>query len=332
MVELERRRHRRAARRARRAVAFQPGDAAARGLSDHGERGIPVQLRLPGAGAAAAVRQGEVRDLDRGDALLPERGLHARRRPGRTGRCCAASPPTGTGWRASTRRCPRARRICPGSSCRARPWASCASCSTTTRWQIAVSVSETKVRFATPEVTLTSKVIDGTFPDYARVIPTGNAKRLEVDAAEFAQAVDRVATVSSERSRAVKMALEEDRLVLSVNAPDFGRGGRGAVGRLWRRAAGDRLQRQVPAGDRRAGGPGERGVPVQLGRRPDADARGQRRDGGLCRDADAGLTAGCARRHPAEALALPVASGGRRWRSMRGRWRCSGRTGRARPI
>jgi DNA polymerase-3 subunit beta len=88
--------------------------------------------------------------------------------------------------------------------------------------EIAVSVSETKVRFATPEVTLTSKVIDGTFPDYARVIPTANAKRLEVDAAEFAQAVDRVATVSSERSRAVKMALEEDRLVLSVNAPDSG--------------------------------------------------------------------------------------------------------------
>ena len=87
---------------------------------------------------------------------------------------------------------------------------------------IAVSVSETKVRFATPEVTLTSKVIDGTFPDYARVIPLGNSKRLEVDAAEFAQAVDRVATVSSERSRAVKMALEEDRLVLSVNAPDSG--------------------------------------------------------------------------------------------------------------
>jgi DNA polymerase-3 subunit beta len=87
---------------------------------------------------------------------------------------------------------------------------------------IAVSVSETKVRFATPEVTLTSKVIDGTFPDYARVIPTGNSKRLEVDAREFAQAVDRVATVSSERSRAVKMALEEDRLILSVNAPDSG--------------------------------------------------------------------------------------------------------------
>ncbi len=87
---------------------------------------------------------------------------------------------------------------------------------------IAVSVSETKVRFATPEITLTSKVIDGTFPDYTRVIPTGNSRRLEVDASEFAQAVDRVATVSSERSRAVKLSLDEDRLVLSVNAPDSG--------------------------------------------------------------------------------------------------------------
>ncbi|MCA8869477.1 MAG: DNA polymerase III subunit beta [Rhodobacteraceae bacterium] len=88
--------------------------------------------------------------------------------------------------------------------------------------EIAVSVSETKIRFATPEITLTSKVIDGTFPDYTRVIPTGNTRRLEVDAAEFAQAVDRVSTVSSERSRAVKLALDEDRLILSVNAPESG--------------------------------------------------------------------------------------------------------------
>ncbi|KMW59015.1 DNA polymerase III beta subunit [Candidatus Rhodobacter oscarellae] len=87
---------------------------------------------------------------------------------------------------------------------------------------IAVSVSETKVRFATPEITLTSKVIDGTFPDYTRVIPAGNTRKMEVDAADFAKAVDRVATVSSERSRAVKLQLDEDRLVLSVNAPDSG--------------------------------------------------------------------------------------------------------------
>jgi DNA polymerase III subunit beta len=88
--------------------------------------------------------------------------------------------------------------------------------------QIAVSVSETKVRFATPGITLTSKVIDGTFPDYTRVIPTGNTKKMEVDAQAFAKAVDRVATVSSERSRAVKLQLDEDKLVLSVNAPDAG--------------------------------------------------------------------------------------------------------------
>ncbi|WP_299728516.1 DNA polymerase III subunit beta [uncultured Tateyamaria sp.] len=88
--------------------------------------------------------------------------------------------------------------------------------------KIAVSVSETKVRFATPDITLTSKVIDGTFPDYTRVIPAGNTRKMEVDASDFAKAVDRVATVSSERSRAVKLQLDEDRLILSVNAPDSG--------------------------------------------------------------------------------------------------------------
>jgi DNA polymerase-3 subunit beta len=88
--------------------------------------------------------------------------------------------------------------------------------------KIAVSVSETKIRFATPEITLTSKVIDGTFPDYTRVIPQGNTRKMEVDASEFAKAVDRVATVSSERSRAVKLSIDQDRLILSVNAPDSG--------------------------------------------------------------------------------------------------------------
>ena len=87
---------------------------------------------------------------------------------------------------------------------------------------IAVSVSETKVRFATPEVTLTSKVIDGTFPDYIRVIPTGNDRRLEVDALELTKAVDRVATVSLDASRVVKMVIDDDRLVLSVNDPESG--------------------------------------------------------------------------------------------------------------
>ncbi len=85
-----------------------------------------------------------------------------------------------------------------------------------------VSVSATKIRFRVGELTLTSKVIDGSFPDYTRVIPQGNDKRMEVDAAEFARAVDRVATVSAERSRAVKLGLGPDSLTLSVNSPDAG--------------------------------------------------------------------------------------------------------------
>lgn len=88
--------------------------------------------------------------------------------------------------------------------------------------EVEVSVSETKIRFSINGLMLTSKVIDGAFPDYTRVIPVGNQKRLEVDAGEFASAVDRVATVSQERSRAVKLVMDHDRLSLSVNAPDAG--------------------------------------------------------------------------------------------------------------
>lgn len=81
--------------------------------------------------------------------------------------------------------------------------------------EIAVSVSDTRARFATPEITLTSKVIAGTFPDYARVIPTRNARRLEIDAAEFARALKTVA-----RGRAVELQMEDDRLVLSRRDAD----------------------------------------------------------------------------------------------------------------
>jgi DNA polymerase-3 subunit beta len=88
--------------------------------------------------------------------------------------------------------------------------------------EVSLQVSETKINFAFSNIVLTSKLIDGTFPDYTRVIPQGNTRKLEVDAADFAKAVDRVATVSSERSRAVKLTLEEDKLTLSVNAPDSG--------------------------------------------------------------------------------------------------------------
>jgi DNA polymerase-3 subunit beta len=88
--------------------------------------------------------------------------------------------------------------------------------------EIAIELSQGKIRFTLGEVVLTSKLIDGTFPDYARVIPLGNDKQLVVDKKDFEAAVDRVSTVSSERGRAVKLAINGGRLVLSVTNPDSG--------------------------------------------------------------------------------------------------------------
>ena len=87
---------------------------------------------------------------------------------------------------------------------------------------IAVELSSGKIRFTIGNIVLTSKLIDGTFPDYARVIPANNDKTLTVDKKDFEAAVDRVSTVSSERGRAVKLALSSGRLVLSVTNPDSG--------------------------------------------------------------------------------------------------------------
>jgi DNA polymerase-3 subunit beta len=88
--------------------------------------------------------------------------------------------------------------------------------------EISIELSPGKIRFNLGDVTLTSKLIDGTFPDYVRVIPTGNDKELVVDKKEFEQAVDRVSTVSSERGRAVKLSLTTGKLTLSVTNPDSG--------------------------------------------------------------------------------------------------------------
>ena len=87
---------------------------------------------------------------------------------------------------------------------------------------VSVGVSPAKIRFEAGTVTLTSKLIDGTFPDYGRVIPQGNDKELKVSNAEFMHAVDRVSTIASERGRAVKLNITNDKLVLSVTNPEGG--------------------------------------------------------------------------------------------------------------
>lgn len=87
---------------------------------------------------------------------------------------------------------------------------------------IGISLSESKVRFGLGTAILTSKLIDGTFPDYSRVIPTANDKLLRIDPRSFEEGVDRVATIASEKTRAVKMALDRDRITLSVTSPENG--------------------------------------------------------------------------------------------------------------
>ncbi|WP_417456588.1 DNA polymerase III subunit beta [Kordiimonas sp.] len=87
---------------------------------------------------------------------------------------------------------------------------------------IQISLSDTKIRFAYDGAVITSKLIDGTFPDYSRVIPKGNDKMLEMDCRLFAEGTDRVSTISSDKTRSVKLSIANDTLTLSVNSPDSG--------------------------------------------------------------------------------------------------------------
>jgi DNA polymerase-3 subunit beta len=87
---------------------------------------------------------------------------------------------------------------------------------------VTVEISPVKARFRLGDVTLTTKLIDGTFPDYNRVIPLNNEKRLIVDKDQFQRAVDRVSTISSDRGRAIKLSIGDNRMTLSVNNPDSG--------------------------------------------------------------------------------------------------------------
>ncbi len=88
---------------------------------------------------------------------------------------------------------------------------------------VEISLSASKIRFKLGTATLTSKLIDGTFPDYSRVIPTANDKLLKIDVKSLSEGVDRVAAIATtEKTRAVKIALGRDKVTLSVTSPENG--------------------------------------------------------------------------------------------------------------
>jgi DNA polymerase-3 subunit beta len=87
---------------------------------------------------------------------------------------------------------------------------------------IEIALSDTKIQFAFGGVDLTSKLIDGTFPDYQRVIPSGNDKALTIEAKELGLAVDRVSTISADKTRAVKLVIAKDKVTLTVVNPESG--------------------------------------------------------------------------------------------------------------
>lgn len=87
---------------------------------------------------------------------------------------------------------------------------------------VEVSLSETRIQFHTGSMTLTSKLVDGTFPEYGRVIPSGNDRILRVARQDLAAAVGRVAAISQERSRPVKLIATTNHLTLSATSADQG--------------------------------------------------------------------------------------------------------------
>ena len=89
---------------------------------------------------------------------------------------------------------------------------------------IKISNSKSKIKFEMENGVLISKVIDGRFPDYSKVIPKGNEKVLQINLNEFKNSIERVTTVSSDRKEGLKIAISKDSVQLSVNNPISGEG------------------------------------------------------------------------------------------------------------
>tara|TARA_B110000971_G_scaffold214338_1_gene246284 strand:+ start:2351 stop:3466 length:1116 start_codon:yes stop_codon:yes gene_type:complete len=93
-----------------------------------------------------------------------------------------------------------------------------------TNEKVLIQTSETKIQFKIGKTKLISKVIDGKFPDYRKVVPVGNDKTLTVSSLDFVQAIERVITVSLDRKEGVKLILEKDNIKFSVNSTNSGEG------------------------------------------------------------------------------------------------------------
>jgi DNA polymerase-3 subunit beta len=89
--------------------------------------------------------------------------------------------------------------------------------------EVGVSVSPTRIQFTLPRAVLVSRLIDGTFPEYERVIPSGNERVALLDSEQFTNAVDRVATISTDKARAVKLSLNGGTVTISAVSADAGR-------------------------------------------------------------------------------------------------------------
>ena len=95
---------------------------------------------------------------------------------------------------------------------------------TDTKDQLTIQTSENKIKFSIGKIKLVSKVIDGKFPDYKKVVPIDNKKKLVVPSDDFIKSIERVASVSIDGKEGVKLAINKDNIQLSVNSANSGEG------------------------------------------------------------------------------------------------------------
>ena len=90
---------------------------------------------------------------------------------------------------------------------------------------VSVSLNENKIKFSFNDLKVVSKVIDGTFPDYTKVIPQKNDKNFKTNNSDLKNAIDRVSAVAANeesKSKAIKFCIENNSLSLSVESQSKG--------------------------------------------------------------------------------------------------------------